>query len=65
MTATPAGTDVAARAVTAATRAPLGQRLRGRQNQNLWFWVFVGPFVIELIVFIYLPILWSIYLSFF
>ncbi len=65
MTATPAGTDVAARAVTAATRAPLGQRLRGRQNQNLWFWVFVGPFVIGLIVFIYIPILWSIYLSFF
>ncbi len=43
----------------------LGARLRGRQNQNLWFWVFVGPFVAGLVLFIYVPILWSLYLSFF
>lgn len=43
----------------------LGQRLRGRGNQNLWFWVFVGPFVIGLVVFIIVPIVWSLYLSFF
>ena len=36
-----------------------------RQNRNLWFWVFVGPFVIGLIVFVYVPIAWSVYLSFF
>jgi multiple sugar transport system permease protein len=48
-----------------ATPVSLGRRLRGRQNQNLWFWVFVGPFVIGLVVFIYVPIAWSIYLSFF
>ncbi|MFN8098482.1 MAG: sugar ABC transporter permease [Dermatophilaceae bacterium] len=48
-----------------ATPVSLGRRLRGRQNQNLWFWVFVGPFVAGLIVFIYIPIAWSIYLSFF
>ena len=43
----------------------LAARLRGRQDRNLWFWVFVGPFVIGLVVFIYVPILWSLYLSFF
>ncbi|MEI2775506.1 MAG: sugar ABC transporter permease [Tetrasphaera sp.] len=40
-------------------------RLLGRQNHNLWFWVFVGPFVLGLLVFIYIPIGWSVYLSFF
>lgn len=40
-------------------------RLLGRHNQNLWFWIFVGPFVLGLLVFIYIPIGWSIYLSFF
>jgi multiple sugar transport system permease protein len=43
----------------------LAARLRGRQDRNLWFWVFVGPFVLGLVVFIYVPILWSLYLSFF
>jgi multiple sugar transport system permease protein len=43
----------------------LSARLRGRQDRNLWFWVFVGPFVIGLVVFVYVPIIWSIYLSFF
>ena len=48
-----------------APRPSLGRRLRGRQDVNLWFWVFVGPFVIGLVVFVYVPIVWSIYLSFF
>lgn len=52
-------------AIAAGRRVTVGRRLRGRQNQNLWFWVFVGPFVLGLIVFIYVPIAWSIYLSFF
>lgn len=43
----------------------LSARLRGRQDRNLWFWAFVGPFVIGLVVFVYVPIIWSIYLSFF
>lgn len=47
------------------TALPLRRRLRGRNDQNLWFWVFVGPFVVGLVVFIYVPIAWSIYLSFF
>ncbi len=29
----------------------------------MWFWVFVGPFVLGLVVFVYVPILWSIWLS--
>jgi len=41
------------------------RRLLGTQDQNLWFWVFVGPFFLGLLVFVYVPILWSIWLSFF
>lgn len=40
-------------------------RLRGPQNRTLWFWAFVGPFLLGLTVFVYIPILWSLYLSFF
>jgi multiple sugar transport system permease protein len=43
----------------------LTARLRGRQDRNVWFWVFVGPFALGLLVFVYVPILWSVYLSFF
>lgn len=46
-------------------RRSLGARLRGPQNRNLWFWVFVGPFAIGLGVFTYIPLGWSVYLSFF
>ena len=35
------------------------------QDRNLWFWVFVGPFVLGLLVFVYVPIAWSLLLSFF
>ena len=42
------------------------RRPRTRQaDRNLWFWVFVGPFFLGLLVFVYVPILWSVYLSFF
>ena len=41
------------------------QRLLGTQDRNLWFWVFVGPFFLGLLAFVYVPILWSIWLSFF
>ncbi|SEQ11396.1 carbohydrate ABC transporter permease [Microlunatus flavus] len=36
-----------------------------RRSDRLWFWVFVGPFVAGLLVFVYVPVLWSVYLSFF
>lgn len=50
---------------TRPVQAGLGRRLLGKQNENLWFWVFVGPFVLGLFIFIILPIGWSLYLSFF
>ncbi|WP_116998732.1 carbohydrate ABC transporter permease [Desertimonas flava] len=40
-------------------------RLAGPQNNNLWFWVFVGPFLLGLIAFVVVPIGWSVYLSLF
>ncbi len=54
-----------------ALRGPVGRRpgiwrrLAGPQNRTLWFWAFVGPFVIGLLIFVYIPIVWSVYLSFF
>lgn len=41
------------------------QRLRGRQGRNLWFLAFVAPFFLGLLLFVYIPIVWSAYLSFF
>ncbi|MDG4863875.1 sugar ABC transporter permease [Streptomyces sp. T-3] len=43
----------------------LATRLRGTHNRTLWFWVFVGPFALGLGIFTYIPLLWSVYLSFF
>ncbi|GGW18418.1 sugar ABC transporter permease [Streptomyces capoamus] len=37
--------------------------MRGRRA--LWFWVFVGPFALGLALFTYVPLLWSVALSFF
>lgn len=41
------------------------QRLLGTQDRNLWFWVFVGPFSLGLLTFVYVPIVWSVWLSFY
>ena len=35
------------------------------QNRTLWFWVFVSPFLIGLLLFVYIPIVWSAWLSLF
>ncbi|MBV9314482.1 MAG: sugar ABC transporter permease [Pseudonocardia sp.] len=35
------------------------------QRRHLWFWIFTGPFVIGLVVFSYVPLIWSLTLSFF
>ncbi|MCL7377743.1 carbohydrate ABC transporter permease [Streptomyces sp. 35G-GA-8] len=43
----------------------LGRRLRGPQNRWVWFWVFVGPFAAGLAFFTYVPLVWSVWLSFF
>jgi multiple sugar transport system permease protein len=50
---------------TARPRPSLGRRLAGPQNRNLWFWTFVGPFLIGLLFFVYVPVLWSLWLSFY
>ncbi|MBG7698886.1 sugar ABC transporter permease [Streptomyces sp. MC1] len=36
-----------------------------RGSSTFHFWFFTGPFLIGLIVFVYVPIVWSLYLSFF
>jgi multiple sugar transport system permease protein len=51
-----------------ATREPArkgARRNKGIAGTTLWFWLFVGPFVIGLLIFSYLPIIWSLVLSFF
>jgi len=53
------------RAVGARRSASWWRRIAGPQNNNLWFWIFVGPFVAGLVVFVAVPIGWSIYLSLF
>lgn len=53
---------------TTAPREQQGTRrgkVWGNQNRTLWFWVFVGPFLLGLGVFTYIPLGWSVYLSFF
>ncbi|MEV6111493.1 sugar ABC transporter permease [Streptomyces sp. NPDC052109] len=36
-----------------------------RRRRTLWFWVFVGPFALGLALFTYVPLVWSVGLSFF
>ncbi len=45
--------------------APTSPQRRWTQSPHLWFWVFVGPFFGGLLVFVIVPIGWSIWLSFF
>lgn len=40
-------------------------QVRGYQGRNLWFAAFVSPFILGLALFVYIPILWSGYLSLF
>ena len=35
------------------------------RSDRRWFWLFVTPFLVGLLVFVYAPLLWSLYLSFF
>ncbi|MEV5504978.1 carbohydrate ABC transporter permease [Streptomyces orinoci] len=37
---------------------------RRRRHHALWFWVFTGPFVAGLVLFTYVPLGWSVFLSF-
>jgi multiple sugar transport system permease protein len=56
-------TAVASSAGTGGTR-PRSSR-RSFAGGNIAFWYFVGPFLIGLLVFTYIPVIWSAYLSFF
>lgn len=42
-----------------------GGRRKGQSGTTMWFWVFVGPFVLGMAIFGYLPIAWSLVLSLF
>ncbi|MCC3770202.1 carbohydrate ABC transporter permease [Streptomyces sp. UNOC14_S4] len=53
-------------ATPASTRRGTRRRAGSRErNQTLWFWVFVGPFAAGLVLFTYVPLAWSVWLSFF
>lgn len=41
------------------------RRLGGRQGRNWWFLAFTAPFMVGLALFVYIPVVWSAYLSFF
>ncbi|MEU9734413.1 sugar ABC transporter permease [Streptomyces sp. NPDC048002] len=45
--------------------APAAPRRRGVRGRTLSFWLFTGPFLAGLVIFVYVPIGWSAYLSFF
>ncbi|MGY1581240.1 carbohydrate ABC transporter permease [Streptomyces sp. MN13] len=49
----------------AAGKAPALGRQRGVRGRTLAFWLFTGPFLMGLAIFVYIPIGWSAYLSFF
>ena len=53
-------------AEAAAAETPRSRPRRGlRSNATLNFWLFTGPFLIGLVIFVFVPIGWSIWLSFF
>ncbi|GAA1659040.1 sugar ABC transporter permease [Kribbella alba] len=60
-----AGEADRAAATRSAARVAGRKPKSGIRGNTLWFWVFVGPFVIGMLVFSYLPIIWSLVLSFF
>ncbi|MFD7402084.1 carbohydrate ABC transporter permease [Streptomyces sp. NPDC059866] len=49
----------------AAAKTPSVPRRRGIRGRTLNFWLFTGPFLVGLVIFVYIPIGWSAYLSFF
>lgn len=54
--------------ITTDTPAPVAaeqKRRRGSRGATMAFWVFVGPFLIGLLVFSYIPIIWGAVISFF
>jgi multiple sugar transport system permease protein len=58
-----AATEPARVASRADRAAPV--RRRGVRRETWTFWLFVGPFLVGMAIFVYVPILWSAVLSFF
>jgi multiple sugar transport system permease protein len=58
-----AETAVVSRPLAATPPRSLRRRLAGHQNNNIWFWVFVGPFLLGMAVFVIAPVVWSLVLS--
>lgn len=58
-------TDKTAEPASSAAGAPRRPRRRWLGGRNLAFWYFVGPFLIGLAIFTYIPVGWSAYLSLF
>jgi multiple sugar transport system permease protein len=54
--------DSAAPAVVTAPPVPLNKKRRSEVTRA--FWLFVGPFAVGLLIFVYVPIIWSVVLSF-
>lgn len=63
--AEPAVTGAVPSTVGPSAARPASPRRKWTDSPHLWFWVFVGPFVAGLLVFIVIPILWSVWLSFY
>lgn len=59
------GTGPSAHPAEGPARAGILRRLGGPQGRNWWFCAFVAPFIIGLLLFVYVPVVWSAYLSFF
>ncbi|WP_228265816.1 carbohydrate ABC transporter permease [Microlunatus elymi] len=49
---------------SAGTIGPAGRKGRGLRGVTGAFWLFVGPFLLGLLIFVYIPIIWSVVLSF-
>jgi len=49
----------------APAKASKAKPRRGVRGSTLNFWLFTGPFLIGLVIFVYIPIGWSVWLSFF
>ena len=57
--------QVADPATSGERRGPRRRRQKGIAGNTMWLWVLVGPIVVGQLVFSYLPIIWSLILSFF
>lgn len=62
---TTATSDQTADDTSVVSRQSWARRVGGFQGRNWWYLGFVAPFVVGLAFFVYVPIIWSAYLSFY